>query len=391
MASVIVLGGGMVGSVLAADLASDPSLRVTLADRRPESLQRAAERCPGKLEVIHADLSDAARVGDLVSRFDLAVGALSSTIGYRTMKAVIDAGVGCCDISFMPEDPLDLDGLARERGVTVVPDCGVAPGMSNVLAAEAAAQLDEPQHVEILVGGLPRERRWPFEYKAAFSPADALEEYTRPARLVEGGRVVTREALSEPELIDLPGVGTLEAFNTDGLRSLIRTLKVPHMKEKTLRYPGHAGLMRIFREAGLMDREPVRVGDVSVRPIDVLSALLFPKWTYQEGEEDLTVMRVAAEGVVRAGAEQSHAPPGHGTRTRVSWDMLDLHDGGATSMSRTTAFPAAIVARMMLEGLVKGPGVVPPERLGQDPELFDRIIREHERRGVRYTCTVERI
>jgi lysine 6-dehydrogenase len=379
MASVIVLGAGMVGSVLAGDLSSDKSLRVTVADRRAEALRRAAEMAAGRaMETVEADLSDPSRVRELVAGHDLAVGALSSGIGYRAMEAVIAAGVNYCDISFMPEDPLELDGAARERGVTVVPDCGVAPGMSNVLAAEAAGQLDEAERIEIYVGGLPRERRWPFEYKAAFSPADVLEEYTRPARLVEGGRVVTREALSEPELIDLPGVGTLEAFNTDGLRSLIRTLKVPDMKEKTLRYPGHAALMRALRETGLMGKEPVRVGDAEVRPIELLSALLFPKWMYQEGEEDLTVMRVVAEGEAA------------GVRTRVMWDMLDMHDGERTSMARTTAFPAAIVARMILDGAVKGPGVIPPERLGQSPELFDRLIAEHERRGVHYTCSVER-
>ena len=121
----------------------------------------------------------------------------------------------------MADDPMQLDALAREHGVTAVVDCGVSPGVSNVAIGYAVAQLEVTERIEILVGGLPVVRRWPYEYKAPFAPHDVIEEYTRPARIVEHGEVVVREALSEPELVDFPGVGTLEGFNTDGLRSLI--------------------------------------------------------------------------------------------------------------------------------------------------------------------------
>src|SRR5207247_9524925 len=140
--------------------------------------------------------------------------------------------------------------------------------------------------------------------KAGFAPHDVIEEYTRPSRIVEHGRIVVREALSEPELMEFPELGTLEAFNTDGLRSVATTLAVPFMKEKTLRYPGHIELMRVLRSVGLFAKDPIEVkgprgsagSAASVRPLDVLSTLLFPQWTYEEGEADLTVMRIDAKG-----------------------------------------------------------------------------------------------
>lgn len=379
MPAAIVLGAGLVGGVIAADLASDPAFEVTIADHREEALAGACARSGGRVRTLHADLSDTAALRRAVGPFDVVVGALASVIGFQTLRTVIGAGKPYCDISFMPEDAIGLDGLAREHGVTAVVDCGVAPGMSNMLAARSVAGLDRAESVEIYVGGLPRERRWPFEYKAGFSPSDVIEEYTRPSRIVEHGEVVTRPALSEPELMDFEGVGTLEAFNTDGLRSLASTMRVPFMKEKTLRYPGHIELMRVFRETGLFGREPIGVGGVRVRPIDVISTLMFPKWSYGPREEDLTVMRIVVEG------ERG------GRRERHSWDLLAFYDraSGATSMARTTAFPCAIMARAIASGRYVNPGVNPPERVGPDAELVGHVLDEHRRRGVEYRHRVE--
>ncbi len=389
MPNAIVLGAGMVGSVMAADLASEPGFAVTVADARPEALARAAEtavRWRVPVATIHADLSDPRALARAIGPFDLVLGAMPSTLGFQTLRTVIEARKNFCDICFMAENALDLDDLARSRGVTAVVDCGVAPGMSNLIAGYAAAALQPCERLEIYVGGLPRERRWPFQYKAAFSPADVIEEYTRPARIVENGRVVVREALSEPELLDFAGIGTLEAFNTDGLRSLALTLKVQFMKEKTLRYPGHIELMRVLRHTGLFGRDPVRVGvspgapaesGTLVRPFDVISALMFPLWTYDPGEEDLTVMRVIAEGADRAS----------GRATRVTWDLLDFFDRptGATSMARTTAFPCTIMARLLGAGEFRTPGVMPPERLGAIPGMLERVLAALAAKGVHYT------
>jgi lysine 6-dehydrogenase len=373
MASVLVLGAGMVGSVMAADLCRD--FDVTIVDVSEGNLSAAKVRCGPRLRAVREDLSSAAAVMKLASQHDLVCGALASHLGYAALGAVIEARKPYCDISFMAEDFGELSAKAKANGVAAVVDCGVAPGMSHILSAYGASQLDRCENIEIYVGGLPRERRWPYEYKAAFAPADVIEEYTRPSRLVEHGQVVTRPALSEPELMDFAGVGTLEAFNTDGLRSLTTSLSVPFMKEKTLRYPGHIELMRVMRETGLFSKEPVTVKGVTVRPLDLTSALLFPKWTYGPGEEDLTVMRVMAEGVKG------------GKPARVTYDLLDFYDRAtqATSMSRTTAFPCAIVARMLLAGRIKQTGVLAPEALAVVPGLVEDILRELKARGVVYT------
>lgn len=374
MPTAMVLGAGMVGSVIAADLAREPGLKVTAADARDAALALASQRAGGRIETRRADLSDPRGVRDLVAGFDVVVGALSSRLGLATLRAVIEAGRPYVDISFMADDAMQLDALARDKGVTAIVDCGVAPGMSNLLAGVAARRLSPCESIEIYVGGLPRERRWPFDYKAAFSPADVIEEYTRPARIIENGRMVVREALSEPELMDLPGVGTVEAFNTDGLRSIATTLKVPFMKEKTLRYPGHIALMRAFRETGLFSKEPIDVGGVNVVPLELTSRLLFPKWTYGPGEEDLTIMRVIGVGMRG------------GQRVRLVWDVLDFadHATGFTSMARTTGFPATIMARMILAGRVSRRGVLPPELLADDETLLRDMFAQLGARGVRY-------
>lgn len=360
---------------MAADLCRD--FDVTIADVSERNLEAARVRCGPRLKVVREDLSNPEAVGSLAAKHDLVCGALASHLGYAALSAVIDAGKPYCDISFMAEDFGELSSKAKARGVVAVVDCGVAPGMSHILSAYAAGQLDRCEEIEIYVGGLPRERRWPYEYKAAFAPADVIEEYTRPSRLVEHGQVVVRPALSEPELMDFAGVGTLEAFNTDGLRSLTTSLSVPFMKEKTLRYPGHIDLMRVMRETGLFSKEPVTVKGVTVRPLDVTSALLFPKWTYVPGEEDLTVMRVTAAGV-RGGKP-----------ARVTYDLLDFYDkpSQATSMARTTAFPCAIVARMLLSGRVKKVGVLAPEMLAGEAGLVEDLLKELNNRGITYTRT----
>ncbi|MGD8375563.1 MAG: saccharopine dehydrogenase C-terminal domain-containing protein [Acidobacteriota bacterium] len=374
---VIVLGAGRIGSTIALDLASRAGWDVCLADARPEALRRLSTVAP--VRTLVADLADPGAVARAVAGHDLAIGALPSHFGFGTLETLIDAGIDTVDISFMAEDALRLDRRARERGVTVVVDCGVAPGISNLLAGWAAAALDPAERLEIQVGGLPVERRWPYDYKAGFAPGDVLEEYVRPARVVESGRMVVREALSDRELIHVPGVGTVEAFLTDGLRTLAETLSIPFMKERTLRYPGHAELVRALRETGFFSKQALEAGGSRVRPLDLTAALLFPKWEFQEGEPDLTVLRVDVEG------KQD------GRSVRFRWEMVDRFDPatGLRSMSRTTAFPAAVMAGMLADGSFRRPGVCAPEVPGAVPGLMQRMMRELEARGVRLRSSIE--
>lgn len=381
MQTAIVLGAGMVGSVMATDMASD--FEVTIADARQGALDAAVVRAKAARRGVTprlADLSDAATLRTLVQPFDIVLGALSSRIGFASLKTIIEAGKSYCDISFFAQDAMQLDALAKQHGVTAVVDCGVAPGMSNMICGHEVAEFQRTGTAEslaIYVGGLPRERRWPFQYKAGFAPSDVIEEYTRPTRLVENGKIVVREALTEPEWLDFAGLGTLEAVNTDGLRSLAYTLKVPNMKEKTLRYPGHYDLMRVFKETGLFSEVEIDVGGKRVKPRDVTAAVMFPKWTYEPGEEDLTVMRIMVEGT-RGG--------GGGKRIRSTWDLVDFYDkkSMATSMSRTTALPCTTVARMIASGELKRPGVVPPEFLGAMPGMLARVMGVLKGKGVDY-------
>jgi saccharopine dehydrogenase-like NADP-dependent oxidoreductase len=367
MKRAIVLGAGMVGKTIAEDLTGD--FRVTVADIRQDALDRV--RGGHKLR---ADLANPDEVKRVVEGHDIVIGALSSNLGLGTLEAVVEAGKSCCDISFMEEDPRSLSALARERGATVIVDAGVSPGLSNVFAGWAAARMSPCERISILVGGVPEIRRWPFEYKAPYAPTDVFEIYTRPARIVRDGKETVLPALSETELVDIEGVGTLEAFNTDGLRSLIDTLAVPHMVEKTLRYPGHAELMRVFRESGFFGTDPITVEGVMVEPLAVTRALLMPKWKLDDGEREITVLRLEAEGVE------------DGERVRHRWLLVDRFDekSQTTSMARSTGYPAAIMAKMIADGQFERPGVHPPEILGQVPGLVEALVTALHTRGVRF-------
>ena len=230
------------------DLAVDPDLEVQVHDLSESNLAAVADL--PRVQRSRTDLSDPLAIQKAVRDADVVVGAVPGFIGFRMLSTVIEAGKSIADISFAPEDAMELDQAAKTRGVTAVVDCGVSPGLSNLAIGRAVAELDEIDNAVIFVGGLPRARFWPFEYRSVFSPTDVIEEYTRPARIVEDGRVVIREALSEVEPLDFPGIGTLEAFNTDGLRTLITTVRARNMREKTLRYPGHVDRMRMLRETG---------------------------------------------------------------------------------------------------------------------------------------------
>jgi saccharopine dehydrogenase-like NADP-dependent oxidoreductase len=377
MKSAVILGSGRVGSAMVMDLSIQGEFEITAVDSSAAALARVAERFGAN--TVEADLSDVASVGRLVGDHDIVLGALPSVLGLQTMRAVIGAGKHYVDISRMAEDPRELSALARDKGVIAVADCGAAPGVSNMMAGYAASRLDPCERIVIHAGGLPVERRWPYDFKAAFTPYDIIEEYVRPARMVEHGEVVVREALSEPELIDFPAVGTLEAFNTDGLRTLLTSLSVPFMREKTLRYPGHAQLMRALRETGMFSKEEVEVGGALVRPLDMTAALLFPRWTYDEGEPDLIVLRVVANGTR------------DGNPVTYRWHLHDVYDAATDtrSMSRVAAFPAAITARVIAEGRFPlGPGVYAPEDPAPQPGFLDEMLNELEQRGVHCICTV---
>jgi saccharopine dehydrogenase-like NADP-dependent oxidoreductase len=236
-------------------------------------------------------------------------------------------------------------------------------------------QLMEVKNFECYVGGLPKSRKKPFEYKAPFSPADVIEEYMRPARLKENGHVVTKPALSEKELMEFNEIGTLEAFNTDGLRSLLFTMThIPDLKEKTLRYPGHADLIAALKASGFFSDAPILVNGVEITPLQFTSKILFHEWKLGETEEELTVMQVIVEG------EKD------GKMKRIQYDMLDRYDAQTqtSSMSRTTGYTCAAAVHLIAQKIFSEKGVFPPELVGSYKNCFDFVLGYLEERGVRW-------
>lgn len=378
---IIVLGAGLVGGPMAIDLSRDPGFEVAVADIDQNALANLANLQPAggcSVTAITADLSDPSRVTRLVADYDMVISAVPGFMGYQTLKAVIGAGKNVVDIAFFIEDPFGLDELARRNNVTAIMDMGVAPGMCNVLIGYADHMLDETDNILYMVGGLPAVREWPYEYKAVFSPVDVIEEYTRPARYIENGKFIVKPALSDPELLNFPGIGTLEAFNTDGLRSLATTIRCPNMKEKTLRYPGHIGLMRVLRETGFFSQEEIEVQGKRIKPMDMTARLLFPKWKLNEGEVDLTVMKVTVEGKKE------------GKKVSYSWDLADRCDPVTRihSMARTTGYSATVALRMIAAGLYTRKGISVPEYIGKQPECVAYMLEGLKERGVVYQETI---
>lgn len=366
---IIVLGAGLVGSAIIKDLCS--SYQVRAVDISPDNI--SALKGLKNVEAVTADLSDTSVIKELVRDQDLVIGALPGSMGYKSVKDVIEAGKDMVDISFFPEDPFGLDRQARNKGVTVVTDCGVAPGMGNIILAYHHALMSVEKY-ECYVGGLPFKREWPWQYKAVFSPSDVIEEYTRPARYLVNGEVVVREALSDPEYIEFEEIGSLEAWNSDGLRSLLKTIPVPDMIEKTLRYPGTIDYLRMLREAGFFSNEEIEVSGKMIRPIDLSSKLMFPAWQLKEGEEEFTVMRIIIEGMKS------------GEKYIYKYDLFDRYDRktNITSMARTTGYTCTAVANLMMEGMFVSPGINPPEYLGKTEGHLKFILEYLRERNVIY-------
>ena len=361
---IVVLGAGLVGGAMAIDLAKDHE--VTSVDISEEALLALEGH---GIATVKADVSAEDELKALVKDFDLVIGAVPGFMGFETMKRVIEAGKNIVDISFYPEDPFELDALAIKHDVVAVMDCGVAPGMGNIILGYHNERM-KIDNYECLVGGLPVQRQWPYEYKAVFSPIDVIEEYTRPARYVVNGQEVVKEALSDTELIHFEGVGTLESWNSDGLRSLIKTMEIPNMIEKTLRYPGCVEYLKVLRETGFFSEEPVEVKGASIRPIDLTAKLLFPLWKLKPGEEDYTAMRIKIRGEGK----------------KLTYTLLDRFNKATNtiSMARTTGYTATAVANLVLDGKYTHKGISPPEYLGKEEANFEYVLNYLAERGVEY-------
>jgi len=349
---IVVLGAGRVGKVIASDLASEYD--VTSADIRQSALDLLSSRYPVNTRV--TDLGDPAAIGAAIKDADLVICAVPGFMGFQTLKTILENGKNVVDISFFADDAFELDDLARSRNVIAAVDCGVAPGIPDYLAGRHVGdmQIDD---FEFLIGGLHFHCNQPEAYLPTFSPTDVWEEYTRPARYVRDGEVVTMPPLSEPELVEFHMGGhdlTLEAFNTDGLRSLITTMsgRIPNMREKTLRFPGHIAWIQELQQTG--------------------QPWIPQTWTPSQDEDEFTIMRIQFRGTQ------------DGRKKTITYDMFVTWDEktGMSSMSRVTGYSCTGVARCVLEGLYQRKGISPPSYVGEAPGCADRIFSHLKARNI---------
>lgn len=373
MKKIIILGAGMVGRAMAVDLSKKH--QITSVDLDKNALDLLSNK--SNIETNILDVTDHAELSKAVKDYDIVISAVPGFLGLQTMIQVIKQKKNLVDISFLPEDVLSLDSLAKENKVTVVMDCGIAPGMPNYIVGyhNMTMKINE---VKYMVGGLPKIRTFPFEYKAPFSPCDVIEEYTRPARYVENGNIIVKPAMSDAELVHFDEIGTLEAFNTDGLRSLIYTMKhIPCMKEKTLRYPGHIKLIQALESAGFFDREPILMNGIEVIPFDFTTQILFDAWKLGAEEPEFTVMRIILRGTE------------NNVNKEIIYELYDEFDANEkiSSMARTTGFTATGTVEMILNKVFTENGVFPPELIGKDPACFEFIISYLKERNIRFTVT----
>jgi lysine 6-dehydrogenase len=374
LSKIVVLGCGAVGRHMAIDLCKHPGYEVISVDVNQKALEHLAKEHPIQIRV--EDLSTEAGVTRAIADADIVIGSVPYSIGYAMLETVIRAGKNIVDISYFQEDPFGLDELAKANGVTAVVDCGVVPGMANIILGYHTRKMKVSKY-ECYVGGIPKSRNVPFEYKSPFPVLEVLEEYAETGRMVEDGELVVKPMLSETMTIDIDKVGTLACLNSDGLRTLIRTMDIPNMFEKTLRYPGHVEQMRIFMETGFFSMNSIQVKGASARPIDMTASLLSPLWKYEPGEADLTVMRLKISGV------EDRNP------VTFTYDMCDEYDPRTEtlSMAKTTGYTCTAVTKLVLEGNYSRIGISPPEFIGAEEGCWRRVEQYLKERGVR--CTLE--
>lgn len=368
MSKIIVLGCGMVGSAMAKDLSKNHE--VACADINVNNLKKLDGY---SVEQIQIDLSKSELVSDIVDNYDFVLSAVPGFMGFNTLKTIIEAGKNVVDISFFPEDCFMLDELAKSKGVTAIVDFGVAPGIPNMLVGFHNRKMNVKDY-KCYVGGLPKERNLPFQYKAPFSPVDVIEEYTRPARFVINNEIIVKEALTDSEFLNFDGIGTLEAFNTDGLRSLLFTNSIPNKIEKTLRYPGHIDLIKMLKNLGLFSDEYIKVGECNIKSIDFISQFLIDKWKLQDGEIEFTVMRIIFEGT------ENHQ------NVKYTYNLIDYYDPetNISSMARTTGYSGTAAINLLVNNIYSNIGINPPEFVGSNDVAVDFVFNYLKERGVIY-------
>uniref|UniRef100_A0A7C6A962 Saccharopine dehydrogenase family protein n=1 Tax=candidate division WOR-3 bacterium TaxID=2052148 RepID=A0A7C6A962_UNCW3 len=364
-----VLGCGRQGSVIAQDLAKAGHW-VNVFDSNPENLEQL-KNLPN-IKTNQFDVTDRQALIKLLKKFDIVVGALPSRLGFYAMNCAIEAGVDMVDISYLAEDPFQLQSIAKRRRIKIVPDAGFAPGLSNILIGEAYQELKPIERIRILAGGIPQNPIPPFNYRITWSLTDLIEEYLRPVRLRRNSRIVKVAALSGVEIINLKGIGKLECFYTDGLRTLLRTCpEGKNMEEKTIRYIGHSNLFKILIDCGFFSDQPIEVAQVKIKPKEFTLAVLKPQLSQgdtraKRSEKDITILMVEVLG--KSG--------------RRKYTCIEHYDekNKITAMARMTGYTCSIITQCIKDYL--NYGIIPPEYLGMDKKLNSFIKQGLKARGI---------
>lgn len=373
---MLVLGGGLQGSACAYDLLRNKAVAsVSIADLSPDKLPAWLTSAGGRrLTAVALDAHDEPAVLALMRGHDAVMSALPYYFNGTMARLAVEAGCHFADLGGNTEIVMEqkrLDGAARARQLSIIPDCGLAPGMVNILAAEGIRRLDRADRVKIYVGGLPQHPEPPLNYQIVYSLEGALDYYTTPSWVLRGGKPVQVDALSELESVEFPEpVGALEAFHTGGGISTMPFEyegKVDVMEYKTLRYPGHAAIMRSIRELGLLGNEPISVKGKQVVPRDVFIAAVHPT-LFKPASPDLVALRIVVSGT-KGGKPAS-----------TTFQLLDYYDAtlGISAMERTTGYSLSVTGQMQADGRVTLKGVHTPD----EAMPFRAYVDELAARGV---------
>lgn len=386
---ILVVGSGLMGPAAAYNAMSDPQVsQVTLADLSQQQLDLAKKKLSGmqgaeKLQFMVVNLRDTAGAGQLMAGFDAVLAAIPDRAIGAGIRAAIAAKKPLVDLSYAPEQ--EVPALMREvqaAGILLIPGCGVEPGITEIMARYLAEKLDRVDEVHIQCGGIPEKPAPPLGYKIVFG-GTRMPLRNFDARYVENGVIKPVARYSGVEPTTYPGVGECEAWHEGFMPWLMDLEPLKGLKlgtQKTVRWPGYAAKITVLKEMGLLSPEPVEVDGVQVAPKKVLDTVLYPRVKMEEGERDITVLRVTVKGE-REGRPRSY-----------KIEMVDRYDEklGFTSMARTTAFTGAIVARMVARGEIKERGWKTPEQVVAGP-LFDTLVRELAQENVLFDMTTEKV
>ena len=376
----LVLGAGMMGRAAAYDLAQfDPSSHVVVADINAEAADRAARAAGPNVRPLMLDVNAGGALANALAGMDVVISAVSYSVNERLTRAAIDAGVHMCDMggnNDVVDRQLAMDGQAQTAGVTIVPNCGLAPGLINVLGMDGVRAFDTVESVKLRVGGLPLHPRPPLQYQIVFSVEGLINEYVEPAEVIRGGRRVTVPSMADLESLSFPEPFTaLEAFNTSGGLSILPRLlegTVAELDYKTIRYPGHCEKMRTLLDLGFASHEPIMIG-TSVRTSRELFAELLRR-KLDTGGPDVILARSSVTGTKG------------GARACLVSEFIDYYDEATdmSAMMRTTAYPTSIIAQQLAHGIITRRGVLTPEVCVPAADMVEQLAR----RGITISTTL---